>query len=210
MKAQNVYRDNPQRGTRPDTLRARPGLGMIGFLVIEMIIGYEWLVSGLTKIVNGDFPTGLAGEMTDKVGDVTAWYAGLLRAVVIPNAPAFGYLIEVGEVLLGLALIVVPVVWLFAWDRVPDRVRSLLLFAVTAASVAAIFMALNFHLANGNSHPWFLPKDSFDEGVDFDSLLGILDVVLAAVNGMFLVQLRSDSTRTVAVASSDRLLTQVR
>ncbi len=42
-----------------DTLRGKPGLSMIGLLIVEMIIGYEWFISGLTKFVHGDFPSGL-------------------------------------------------------------------------------------------------------------------------------------------------------
>jgi hypothetical protein len=48
---------------RHDPLRGKPGLSMIGFLVVEMIIGYEWFVSGLVKLVRGGFPAGLAGEL---------------------------------------------------------------------------------------------------------------------------------------------------
>lgn len=47
---------------RPDTLRGKPGVPMIGLLVVEMIVGYEWFISGLVKIMRGNFPSGLAGE----------------------------------------------------------------------------------------------------------------------------------------------------
>lgn len=37
------------------------------------------------------------------------------------------------------------------------------------ATAGAILMNVNFHLANGSPHPWLIPKEGFDEGVDMDS-----------------------------------------
>lgn len=50
------------------------------------------------------------------------------------------------------------------------------------ASLGGIFMAVNFHLANGAPHPWLIPKDGFDEGVDLDSLLPAVQLVLIGVS----------------------------
>ena len=33
------------------------------------------------------------------------------------------------------------------------------------------------------SHPWLIPADGFDEGVDLDSVLPAIQLVLAAVSG---------------------------
>ena len=52
-------------------------------------------------------------------------------------------------------------------------------------------MAVNFHIANGNTHPWLIAADSFDEGVDFDAFLVLMNIVIAAVNIYFLSHLRS-------------------
>jgi uncharacterized membrane protein YphA (DoxX/SURF4 family) len=38
-------------------------LPLVGFLVVVLLVGYEWFMSGLTKIVRGGFPGGLAGEL---------------------------------------------------------------------------------------------------------------------------------------------------
>jgi hypothetical protein len=118
---------------------------------------------------------------------------------VIPNAAAFGYAIEVSEVLVGIALIAGPILWLFAWDRIPRRLQSTVVLVLAAASIGGIFMAINFHLANGNSHPWLIPQSSFDEGVDFDSLLAILNIVTATVNVLFFSRLMERKTEAVSV-----------
>lgn len=178
--------------------RRKPGLALAGLLVLEIIIGYEWLVSGLTKFVLGDFPAGLADELANKSPDVPAWYGGFFNSIVIPHAVAFGYVIEFAELLVGLALIVGPLLWLFAWRRLPSGLQTTIVFLMTAASVGGILMALNFHLANGTSHPWLIPQDSFEEGIDFDSLLAILNIVTATVNGVFLSRLRETTQDALA------------
>ena len=43
-------------------------------------------------------------------------------------------------------------------------------------------MNVNFHLANGSAHPWLIPGDGFDEGVDLDSLMPTVQLVLIVVS----------------------------
>ena len=150
--------------------------------MIEMIIGYEWFMSGLVKILRGDFTSGLAEEVLKKVPETATWYGGFLRSVVVPNATLFAYVIEIAEVLAGLVLIVGPIIWLFAWDRVSDRVRRVILFFIAFATIGGAVLTVNLHLFNNGSHPWLIPKDSFDEGVDLDSVLPALQIVIAAVS----------------------------
>src|SRR5581483_3176900 len=147
-------------------------------------------MSGLTKIYRGGFPSGLADELTEKSEGAPGWYKSFLDGSIIPNASAFGYLIEIGEVLIGVALIAAAVVWLFRWERLPDGGRVAVLAVTALASLGAIFMAVNFHLANGAPHPWLIPADGFDEGVDLDSLLPAIQLILIAVSVGFLRSLR--------------------
>ena len=155
---------------------------MIGLLVVEMIIGYEWFISGLVKVVRGDFPSGLAAALLAEVPDVSAWYGGFLSGAVIPNATIFGYAIEIAELLAGVVLIVGPLIRLFAWERVSDRPRRAVLFFTVVAAIGGAFLAINFHLANGASHPWLIPGDSFDEGIDLDSVLPAIQIVIAWIS----------------------------
>jgi len=41
-------------------------LPLVGLLLIQLFLGYEWLMSGLTKIVRGGFASGLADELAEK------------------------------------------------------------------------------------------------------------------------------------------------
>src|SRR5581483_12166211 len=104
--------------TQTDLMPGPAGrLPLIGLLLVQVFIGYEWFMSGLTKIYRGGFPSGLADELTEKSEGAPGWYKSFLDGSIIPNASAFGYLIEIGEVLIGVALIAAAVVWLFRWER---------------------------------------------------------------------------------------------
>ena len=174
-------------------------VGLIGLLLVQAFIGYEWFMSGITKIVRGGFPSGLADELRDKSPGTVGWYKSFLDGSVIPNATAFGYLIEIGELLIGIALVAAALVWLFSWQRLPSGGRVALLLVAALASFGAIFMNVNFHLANTSAHPWFIPKDGFDEGVDLDSLMPAIELVLLAVSTSFLVALRRRTKRPLRV-----------
>ena len=171
----------------------RPVLSMIGLLIVEMIIGYEWLISGLVKLIRGDFPSGLAATLLEKLPEVPAWYASFLSRAVIPNATYFGYAIEIAELLAGMVLLVGPVVALFAWERVPHRMRQAVLFFTAIATIGGAFLAINLHLANAARHPWFLPGDNLDEGIDLDSVLPAIQIMIAWISIVLFRRLRRDT-----------------
>lgn len=144
---------------------------VVALLLVQVVIGYEWLVSGLTKIVHGDFPAGLAGQLRDMSKAAPAWYRGFLDGAVIPHAVAFGYALEVAELAIGIVLIVAVL-------RLPARIGRYLPALTVAALVVGIVLAANFALANGSSFGLRLAQDSFDEGIDLDSLLVGLQLAL--------------------------------
>jgi thiosulfate dehydrogenase [quinone] large subunit len=167
----------------------RPVLSMRGLLIVEMIIGYEWLISGLVKVVRGEFPSGLAATLLEKLPRVPGWYGSFLSGAIIPNAPYFGYAIEIAELLAGVVLLGGPVIALFAWERVPHWMRKFVLFFTAVAAIGGAFLAINLHIANAASHPWFFPGDSFDEGVDLDSVLPAIQLVIAWISIVLLRRL---------------------
>lgn len=181
---------------------ARDGSGrlaLVGLLLIQIIIGYEWFVSGLTKIVRGGFPSGLAEELTEKSEGVGGWYGSFLDDVVIPNASTFGYLIIIGELLVGIGLIAAALVWLFAWERFSIEARMTIAVVTLLASLGGILMNVSFHLANGSAHPWLIPADGFDEGVDLDSLMPAIQLVFVVFSTGLLVSLRRARRTATAI-----------
>jgi uncharacterized membrane protein YphA (DoxX/SURF4 family) len=175
-------------------------LPLIGLLLIQIFVGYEWLDSGLTKIVRGGFPSGLASDLTDRVKAAPGWYRSFVDGSIIPNAVAFGYLIEIGELVVGIGLIAAAIVWLTRWERLPDAGRRGVLATTIVAAFFGIVMAVNFHIANGGNHPWLIPKDGFDESVDLDALLPAIQLALMIVSVGFWRALRPKATAVVPVA----------
>lgn len=176
------------------------GLALKGLCIVMAFIGYEWFMSGLTKLVRGGFPTGLAEELAEKSEGTVGWYKSFLESAIIPNAKAFGILIEIGEVAIGVALIGGAIALLFRWHRLGYREEIVVWSAIAAGSLAAIFMNINFHLANGSAHPWLIPKDGFDEGVDMDSLLPLIEIVFAVIALKLIARLRADRASDHAAA----------
>lgn len=87
------------------------------WLLLRLYVGYEWLASGLGKWGNpawtgdnaGAAITGFVNGALTKTGgehpDVQGWYATFLSNVVLPNARTWSFLITMGEILVGIALI---------------------------------------------------------------------------------------------------------
>jgi thiosulfate dehydrogenase [quinone] large subunit len=169
--------------THPDEPTERLGrLPLICILLVQVFVGYEWLNSGLTKIVRGGFPSGLASDLHDRVGSAAGWYRSFIDGSIIPHAVVFGYLIEIGELLVGVGLVGAALLWLFRWDHLARSGRVAVLAVTILASLAAIFMAVNFHLANGGAHPWLIPKSGFDESVDLDALLPAIQLTFIVLS----------------------------
>lgn len=155
--------------------------GLVGLLLVQILIGYEWLISGLTKVIDGGFPQGLAVELRGSTQAAPAFYKSFLDNVVIPHGELFGYLVEIGEVVGGVALVAAAVIWMLRWPRLSVGWQTSVLLVTAIASLVGVFMNVNFHLANGGTHPWLIPPSGFDEGVDLDSLMPAIQVVLAGV-----------------------------
>jgi hypothetical protein len=69
-------------------------------------------------------------------------------------------------------------VLILALLRLPPRIERHVPLATVAALVAGILLAANFALANGSTFGLRLAHDSFDEGIDLDSLLVGLQLAL--------------------------------
>jgi thiosulfate dehydrogenase [quinone] large subunit len=175
---------------------ARPLLA--GLLVIQAFLGYEWLMSGVSKVLAGDFAEGLADTMGERSSALSGWYRSFLDEAVIPNARLFGDLIMIGELTIGVGLIALAAIWWFRWSRLSITARSLVLWLMVVAGIVATIMNVNFHLANGSAHLWAVAADPFEEGLDLDSVMPVIQLTISAVAFVFLRQVRA--TRTLVAA----------
>jgi hypothetical protein len=166
------------------------GRALVGLLVVQIVVGFEFFWTVLVKIVRGGFVSGLAADLHDRVQAAPGWYRSLADSVIIPNATLFGYLIIVGELFVGVTLIVTAIVWLARWDSLSLTGRRTLVGLIVLAAVAALAMNLNYHIANGAANPWQLPTGVFDEGVDINTVFTFIDATIAVVMVGVLLALR--------------------
>lgn len=170
-------------------------------LLVQVCLGYEWLASGLTKIAHGDFPGGLPSTLAHMGKQAPGWYRGLLTNAIEPHAVVVGYGIEITEVLVGGVLIGAGIVWLVRGPSLSARRQQTLQLAIGAASVVAIVLLANFELANGAGFGMRLGADSFDEGIDLDTVMIGLQIALI-VFAVRALPLGSRSSRAVSEPAS--------
>ena len=154
--------------------------GTTALLLIQVVIGYEWLVSAITKLLRGDFPAGLAGQLGDMLTASPGWYRDFLTRVVLPHAGVFGYAIEIAELVAGAVLLGLALVLLVRPELELPRPA---IVAAVLASAAGLVMVANFELANGAGFGLSLGTDTFDEGVDLDTLMTGLQLALVVFWG---------------------------
>jgi thiosulfate dehydrogenase [quinone] large subunit len=163
-----------------------------GVALVEAAIGYEWLLSGLNKVLSADFSSGLASELrTSLQGNPNSWYVSLANSVMIPHARLFAFLAEGGEVLVGLALFAGAALWVSGrlqasrWAR---RINQ----AVIGALAGGVLMSANYAAMAGDTLPGINAGNAFNEGLSIDSLLAIIGL------GLLVVHLVAFSTRSKA------------
>ena len=154
---------------------------------IEGIAGWEWLISGANKVLSGGFPDGLAATLNDGIkNNPNGWYVAFLQRVILPHSGAFGYLIEIAEVFIGVALLTGAIGLLGALPRYGQPQRRLAVAQVMAALLGAllcIVLCVNFHFFMGDGLiPGINPANAFDEGIDLDTLMPPLALVIVVFN----------------------------
>ncbi len=163
---------------------------LAGLLVVQIIVGFEFFWSVVTKLVRGGFVSGLGADLQNRVKAAPVWYASFARSVVIPHASVFAYLIIAGELFIGITMIVAAVVWLVRWDTLSVPARTTLATLIALAAAGALLLNLNFHIANGATNPWQIGDSPFDEAVDINMLLTLINATILVVMGVILVSLR--------------------
>lgn len=168
-----------------------------GIALVEAAIGYEWLLSGLNKFLNGHFTAGLASTLRDAMkNNPNGWWVSLTQHLVVPNLNLFGPLVPIGELLIALGFFASATLWVVR--RPAGRRTRFLPFGVIGALLGSTMMTANFYLMAGNTLPGLDPANAFNEGVSIDGLLTMIGVGLIAAHG--------SSLRAHRIASSmDRL-----
>ena len=78
----------------------------IWLVSLRLIIGIEWLVFGIKKLINTAFVSSMAGTFAYfNSGNPNTWYVNLTNSAFIPNAELMAWLVRLGEFFVGVALI---------------------------------------------------------------------------------------------------------
>ncbi len=183
-----------------DTGLASPDTLAKGFLALQVALGYEWLMSGLSKVATGGFPSKLGPVLTGMTQNLTGPFKVFIDDVAVPNGPLFGWLSMLGELSVGVVLIAASAVCLLAWQRLGSTGRAVLIGLLGLANLAGAGMSFTYHFVMGAFDPWSISPDPYDQGVDVASLLAILELIAAAVCFRYLLLLWR-AARTVAIAT---------
>ena len=182
---------------------------------LQIILGWEWLMSGGNKLFSGTFPQGLANALNEGIkGNPNDWYVSILQNIVLPNSVFFGYLIQWTEITIGIVLLGGAAL-LLTKPRMQGEPQHRLLMAystaVAFAAVVAAFLCINFHfLMHGWVLPTIHPEGAYDEGIDLDALMPLFSLVVLFAN-LALIQALSGKQwfkRTTTIQEAARTTTQ--
>ena len=166
--------------------------GIIALAGLQLLLGYEWLLSGVDKLLYGQFSQQVGGLLAGQVngGRLPGFFSGILRTVVLPNAGLFGVVIEWGETLAGLGLLAAGLSALLrpvVERRFGGRVRQLMLAAMRSsarlapiAAAGAGLMGLSFFLLDGVPSPFPQPSIAYGGALDVGLFLALGSIVLLA------------------------------
>lgn len=178
-KAMSRWEDTPASRSGSGTAAQRIGLP-IGLCAVQLVLAYEWLISGTNKLLDSNFTAQLASNLRQNMnGNPYGWYVTFLRQIVLPHASLFGVLTELGELAVGITLVAGAVLW---WRQPRGRLAVYAGGAACLALVGAVFMPLNFFFMSGSPLPWINPANAFNEGVTVDMLVPLLSAVLLITN----------------------------
>ena len=127
--------------------------GAVIVLILRLYLGYAWLMAGLEKVSGFDATGFLKHALTLTGGDhpaVQGWWAAFLEHVALPAVPLINVLIPIGEILVGLGLMLGGLTLTAAFFGMVMNF-SFLLSGTTSTNPQMIILALLIMLAADNA-----------------------------------------------------------
>ncbi|HEX8917908.1 MAG TPA: hypothetical protein VF898_05370 [Chloroflexota bacterium] len=157
--------------------------------VLQIVLAYEWLVSGLDKIGNTHFDNQLVSLLQQSTqGNRYGWYVSLVHQIVLPNHTLFALLDQGSEIAIGIALLLGGGLGLL---RPQARITVDAALAASAALLGSTFLALNYFVQGNTLIPWINPANAFVPGVDINSFVAVISLVLFVANVCLLLKWRN-------------------
>lgn len=137
------------------------------WLVVRLYMASTFIPAGWGKIMSGEWLFGDGAPIAGLVGgalqseDTPGWYASFLDAVVVPNAGLFATLVALGELAVGLGLLVGLLTGIAAFGGVFMNANFILAGAL-GANPALVILGTLLVLAWRNAgwiglDRWFIP-----------------------------------------------------
>ncbi len=121
----------------------------VGFAV-QFLIAYEWFFAGWEKIASGQFVPNMGKTLLRfETGNPHTWYVHSLLGLAKDSPALFGQLVQWGELLAGIGLIVT----LLAYSAAKTSgLRKTATFVALFSLLIGAWMNLNFYFAAGWSN----------------------------------------------------------
>jgi thiosulfate dehydrogenase [quinone] large subunit len=156
--------------------------------VVQAILAYEWLVSGLDKLLDHGFSGQLSALLSQGTqGNAGSLYGAVIAHLVLPNHTLFALLTPWTETSIGSIMLLCAVLWtVYPRARITDLVAG----ATCLALLGAATLDLNYYLLGGGGLPWINPANATQPGVNVDVMLLLIALALCAANAQALLQRR--------------------
>lgn len=140
---------------------------------ILAVFSYEWLISGLNKLLSENFISNLHAEMTENLTNVQMpFYHTFLHNYGLAHCTILAILVETAELCVGLSFGVLAI------QVLRGRLGKRFIQLGILSCAIAIFMNLNFLLYEGGA-VFLNVGDPFDEGVSLNFIMPLIECGLS-------------------------------
>ena len=120
-------------------------------LLIQCIIAYEWISGGWSKLASRSFAQSMEKTLFHfEQGNPHGWYIRSILSFAKQHAELFGQLVQWGEILTGIGLLVGLLLYVFSKN--PSVREGVALISILAL-LGGLLMNLNFYVAAGWTSP---------------------------------------------------------
>lgn len=118
---------------------------------VQLLLAYEWLLSGWEKIHGGQFAAGIGKTLTRfEGGNPHTWYVDSVLRFAQAHPSVFAVLVQWGELFVGIGLVVAMAAYLLSTQAYAKKMARVL---AMSALIGGVFMSLNFYFAAGWTSP---------------------------------------------------------
>ena len=165
---------------------------------IQAILGLEFLLGGLNKYLDANFPAGFKSFVSSSAGAQTGVISPIVRTVILPNAAVFAELARFTELACGLALVIATANLFRGGFDIRDHARTRFERVVAllgfVAAVALGGLSLTIYLLKGGAFPGVNPRLALAPPVPVELINVLLASAVAWLQAGRLLALRTSGS----------------